>query len=1186
MLRRQGERNLRERRARRLAGIAAAATVLVHATGSAASAPVTIDFESLTANAAVSMRLNPPAGPQFKTGNELFGLNPNCGVPHVDATHPAYSGSKSLVLDGCAPGEFHYSAAYFALGYTTDDILFQVGETLHPSSCPNFICWEIWTTAFDANKNVLSQQQTLLSQFDTFKGVPLHSNAGAIAYVAVEMGSKLPQPNPDSPTGVNLAQSGSYLLLDDLAYNPPSSPPASSFVLGASPASARIALGQQVDLNIPITWFNHPDPSQSPVSLEVYPPAGITGSFNPNPTTSGTSKLTINVAKWAATGNTIVAVTGYVDKGQPSEKHATVNIPVEVVPAFIVTNVGDYTAAPCTPELLGVHIASDGLFSDLVSVGVYTPQDAKIVATSPGTVLNANHAVATLDPHNGADDMTLTLRPDAGAQPTAPGKVYVLADASGYAQQSNPVNDGHVQIVAGEVSKVLLSGAQYTPAFFVPGGFLRKPTRLELQGRGFCPGSKVQFGSAQATPISIASDGRSLTVDVPPTGIDGPLKVIPGGGGAVIDPLTNLSVQNVRARWSLNFANYGADHDFSFGQFEQVFGYDAMHWKIDPCEGLSFGLGHCPVVTPIPDPIAGFIVLALKGHSKEGLCYGFSRTAGQFMGGAAYSGFSPFNAPFPNGLDKSQGLVNLIELNHIHQWDNNVIVAHAAAINSVFSGTPEERAAKLHQQIEAELKAYANAPAGGRSPIIAIADEGAGHAMLVYDLEDLGNGKFKIDVIDPNVPFSANEKTDGADHANRQTMSAITVDPAADPKAQQWVYPFLQEKDGTTSWHGVLDGKSLWVQAQGPTYDLTPKLPGIGSLPSLLVLASDGSTLGQITDGRGRRLVGADGATETGSKRIPGAVAIPPNDAAAGAAPIGYLPLGGDYTISGNRPGNKAGRLTAVTRGFAAAATTTGSGGGLGRQAAASQSVRDRLRVAGSKREAKFTPGAAGNETLTLSASAGGGQMHTVALAGRGTAGASDSMRIASDGAIDIAHTGKAATRTLTLAYFGRSGLPTAARLTGLRLGSGERVILHVRDWVHLRDVTAERRHAGKTSRSAIRLRPVKTALLGRVKLTAQPASGHRLTVAARVTHRGRSAWTTAGVSFVVARGKHVVARKTVPLQASQLADRGGIVTWTLPKRLASGRYSIAAIAIASALDRSGVAQGDLRTARAHARVR
>jgi len=135
-----------------------------------------------------------------------------------------------------------------------------------------------------------------------------------------------------------------------------------------------------------------------------------------------------------------------------------------------------------------------------------------------------------------------------------------------------------------------------------------------------------------------------------------------------------------RSRWSFNFQNYGADHDFSFGQFEQVFGYDAMHLKIDLCEGTTLGLAHCPIVTPIPDPVAAILVVALKGHSKEGLCYGFSRTAAQFMAGASFSQFPPYNDTYPNGLDKSQALVDVIEANHIQQWDQNLIVAHAVAL--------------------------------------------------------------------------------------------------------------------------------------------------------------------------------------------------------------------------------------------------------------------------------------------------------------------------------------------------------------------------------------------------------------------------------------------------------------------------------------------------------------------------
>jgi hypothetical protein len=155
----------------------------------------------------------------------------------------------------------------------------------------------------------------------------------------------------------------------------------------------------------------------------------------------------------------------------------------------------------------------------------------------------------------------------------------------------------------------------------------------------------------------------------------------------------------------------------------------------------------------------------------------------------------------------------------------------------------------------------------------------------------------------------------------------------------------------------------------------------------------------------------------------------------------------------------------------------------------------------------------------------------------------------------------------------------------GFRLVAGEHVTIRVRDWAHLGTVTVERKHGGRTRRSVLHLRTARTALLGAVKLRAKAAKG-KLTVTARVTHRGRLAWTTAGVSFVVARGRHVVARTTVPLTLVQLSRRAGTVAWTLPKRLAAGRYTVVAIGTASALGSNGIAQTDLRSARAHARLK
>ena len=193
--------------------------------------------------------------------------------------------------------------------------------------------------------------------------------------------------------------------------------------------------------------------------------------------------------------------------------------------------------------------------------------------------------------------------------------------------------------------------------------------------------------------------------------------------------------------------------------------------------------------------------------------------------------------------------------------------------------------------------------------------------------------------------------------------------------------------------------------------------------------------------------------------------------------------------------------------------------------------------------------------------------------------GAADSLKVAKDGVITLGHTGAAATRTLTLSYAGRSALPATAQVSGLSLGAGDRVVVHVRDWSQLKGVTAVRRHNGRTSRSTLHMKRVTASLIGRVKVSARSAA-RRLTLTARVTHRGSSAWTAAGVTFLVARGKHVVAKQTVPL-----TDRGGVVTWKVPKRLAKGSYRIVALATASVLSSDGIARSDSKSARATAKV-
>src|SRR4029077_19700620 len=101
---------------------------------------------------------------------------------------------------------------------------------------------------------------------------------------------------------------------------PPSSPPESSFLLGASPPVARFAPGtKSPQIKIPVTWTANPNPSASPVSMELSAPPGVTGTFTPNPTNTGQSILVLEGEKSVEPGKYTVTVDGYVDKGGGSE---------------------------------------------------------------------------------------------------------------------------------------------------------------------------------------------------------------------------------------------------------------------------------------------------------------------------------------------------------------------------------------------------------------------------------------------------------------------------------------------------------------------------------------------------------------------------------------------------------------------------------------------------------------------------------------------------------------------------------------------------------------------------------------------------------------------------------------------------------------------------------------------------
>lgn len=1152
------------------AAAAATASLILAAAPPAVALPVTIDFESgVSADQLVTNQYGEPgtpAGPSFMKGTDAGFNGLACGAPSAfDDASRAYSGSKGVVLNGCPGGEFWPTAAFFKLGWPSREVQFAVGSS---GGTGPACCIEIRTTSFRADGSVIQRQSTMLLPNQTAKGsyklVPLLSSADDIAFVAVEAGTYDPNnPNPSSATGVYPAVGQTHLVLDDLTYDPPSSPPDSSFRLGASPASTIISAGRSASVNVPVTWTANPNPAASPVSFELSAPSGIEGSFTPNPSNTGSTVVKLDVAKNAPDGTQLVTVTGYVDKGLPSQKSASVVIPVTVTIPFLVTPPGDLLVTPCSASEALVRVATDTTFPDTLSVTLWTSaSQVWITAIDGQPVARTKFITRNLTQQNGQATMLVRMETDLTAKPESPAQLAVTASSPGYATRQAT---GTVGVDAGEVSRALFAGTSNDIATVRPPQFGRAPTRIDLRGRGFCPGSLVRFGAAGAvaSPLSTAPDGRSLTVDVPRGALSGPVTVIRPGGGLATKPGTPLNVLGLRANYGYSFPNFAAPDNFRFDQFVRVFG-DSMYLKIDPCDAIpfTFGLVDCPVTTGIPDPIAAIIHVALQGRGKLGLCYGMSRTAGFFASGASWSWLSPPKAPYPNALDPAPGsndLLEEIETAYLYQFSTAVLNATAAQTLTSSGASGPVRAGRLRQLLDQELGQNAFLPFGGRPMMISLRDDGSGHVLLAYDVEDTGGGRFDIHVYDPNIPFNAAEAADAGAHAFRADRSRISVDPAAD----RWTFAGLEKDDGKggkVPWSGPIDGKALFAIPGDVAYAGTAKLVGLHQLGQLIVIASLGTRLDQVGDERGRVLLDPQGDPATGARAIPRAAAIPPTDAAAGPNPIAALPAGGSYEISGRR--TRAGRLLAAGReGVASAVIAPGSA------SRAHGTVTDRMQVAQGARDITFVPGAGGAMTLQLGAGRGP-SAHVAALSGPAAQGTRDRIVLATDG-LTLEHRGPAAARRLTLAGGGR-----AATIALGRMLPGQRAVVRVGSWRRPGSATAVTRGRRLHARAS-RLRLIRSL---RVRARRQP--GRRAAVSVTLARRGSARPLATSTTVVVLRGRRRLAVRTFAFKRGDLGRRRIVLRWTA-RRLPAGRLRVVAVATTSASGADGVPRTDVRAARA-----
>ena len=699
----------------------------------AAAAPVTLDFESgATVGQKVTNQYGPPgtpSGPTFERGTEAGFNGLNCGPPTLDNTAVAHSGSNSLLLNGCENGEFWPTTTFFALGYSTDSVEFWIATPGHTLANTTVI-----TTAFNpAGSIVGTQEETILppQASTTYKQVAISSGSDDIAFVAVEEGTK--GTNSTTATEVGLTVGTNNLSLDDLTYDPPSSPPESSFLLGANPPAANLVAGGETQVKIPVSWTNNPDPSASPVLMETALPAGITGSFSPNPTTSGTSTLTLHAAKNTPVGPGSLTIHGYVDKGTASEKSASETIPLGVSAPFEIVNPPAVTVAPCTPHQIELRVQTATDFTEPLTISVATPGSSGVLITeiSGGKVTDPTHATTTVTPKNGIATATVTLSANPGTGKEGARPYTVTAGAPGYADQTT---SGTVAVLS-KIDKVLYTGSSTEASSVATPALGRPGTQLTLKGAGFCHDTAIAIGDPhnQSYAETIASDGTSATFRVPRGAVTGPVVVIPLQGPNFEGP--RLTVDTFRNTYGFSWENRDWKQLLNEEMIDELFGKEETNIDI---------LGWL-----VRKPEAYLFETMANNYIPGGICFGMAYSSYEFQQNLIAPSFFPhtggtrvWNLNSPD--QPSTPLLRYVIQRFSLQFTDQLIPAELNAVLGVHGTNDDVNA------IEGELNKGLPVMLG------LIHWNGAsieGHTVLAYDAHPLPTGGVEVQVANSNVPY-------------------------------------------------------------------------------------------------------------------------------------------------------------------------------------------------------------------------------------------------------------------------------------------------------------------------------------------------------------------------------------------------------------------------------------------------
>lgn len=423
-------------------------------------------------------------------------------------------------------------------------------------------------------------------------------------------------------------------------------------------------------------------------------------------------------------------------------------------------------------------------------------------------------------------------------------------------------------------------------------------TTVSIDGKSFCPETKIQFGAHEGKGNVVEAQlkgSTELTATVPREAASGPISLITRDGQH--GPAVAFPLNSYRNTDAFSFRNFASNNDVTWSDIATVFGSNAYQsWSL------------CNFCAPLiithssgADAVYKIINNALKG----GLCFGFS------LGSLRLSeGLDPLAPTADTGsrgdsLWRASAVYNLptyeiggnfgFQLRHYlyQEATAQFSIQHYDAVGNYFAGLRHSsngaaRAHYLYNQIKGSF-------AQGLG-IVEIFMPGEGHAVVPYGLDPHPDGSFDIDVYDSNQPFSPAEVTEPSLHEATLSHSQIHVNPQGN-----WSYLMKLESQGG----GLVD-----VPWSGPPSQIhvvsldvmKGTLSPSGKADPAYSTVTVGASVSQVVDARGRDLYDAGGNLVPEARR-PDVVVIPPmTQLASGpstwSAPYTSLLLGtgGPYT--------------------------------------------------------------------------------------------------------------------------------------------------------------------------------------------------------------------------------------------------------------------------------------------------